>query len=55
MGSMLSVFEPVPFPDRATGELRRSKGRLGVHLLPDKPQAKWLPRNEVGLMARKSI
>jgi hypothetical protein len=47
MGAMLSALEPNPFPDRATGELRRGKGRLGMHFMPDKPQAKWLPSNEV--------
>lgn len=46
MGKALSRLEPVPHPDRVTGEQRR-EGRMGVDFLPRKPQSPLLPPDEV--------
>jgi hypothetical protein len=42
MGGILSMLEPQPFADRATGELRRA-GRFGTHILDSKPDSPLLP------------
>eukprot|EP00037_Helgoeca_nana_P000715 m.23237 g.23237 ORF g.23237 m.23237 type:complete len:359 (+) comp10946_c0_seq2:32-1108(+) len=45
MGGVLSRLEPVPNPDRVTGEQRRD-GRMGLAFLPSKPKSPLLPSDE---------